>query len=204
MTNLNDEELARAASQGDLESFNALVDRHQDQAYGIALRMLRQPQAAEDAVQDAFLNAYRGIARYRGGSFRSWLLRIVMNSCYDAIRRSRRRPSVSLEERAGEGKGEDVPWEPAEPGPGPEELAIRKEQQRVLSALLLELPPQQRAVLVLTDVQGLSYEEVSGATGEPLGTVKSRLSRARARLRDLLRSRPELFPDVTRLDQQRP
>lgn len=193
--------LLQASRQGDLESFNRLVEHYQVQVYNLALRMLRHPAMAEDVTQETFLSAFRGLGSYKGGNFRAWLFRIAVNACKDALRREARRPATSLDRSWEEGEASvDV----TDPGMGPEEYALRHEQQRVLADLLRELPPDQRAVVVLSDVQGLSYEEVAHVTGEALGTVKSRLSRGRARLRDLLRSQGELFPLAQRLNSERP
>ena len=184
-----DSVLVNASRLGDLESFNRLVDQYQGLVYNLALRMLHEPSSAEDVTQEAFLAAYEHIQSFRGGSFRAWLLRIAINACNDMFRRTARHPQVSLEQAVEIAS-------PAAPDPAgdPQEFAVRHEQQRVLARLLLELPPDQRAAVVLSDVQGLSYEEIAAATNEALGTVKSRLSRGRARMRDLLRGQGELFP----------
>ena len=194
----SDEALVQASRQGDLASFNLLVERYQGQVYNVALRMLRDFPAAEDVTQDTFLSAYRNIGSYRGGMFRAWLFRIAMNAARDALRRRARRPAASLDTYM---EGETTPRDVPDPDSGPEEVALQHERQRVLGDLLMELPQDQRTVLVLSDVQGLSYEEIAQATGEALGTVKSRLSRARTRLRDLLRNHGELFPTVQRHNQ---
>ena len=194
----SDEALVQASRQGDLASFNLLVERYQGQVYNVALRMLRDSPAAEDVTQDTFLSAYRNISSYRGGMFRAWLFRIATNAARDALRRRARRPATSLDTYM---EGETTPRDVPDPDSGPEEVALQHERQRVLGDLLMELPQDQRTVLVLSDVQGLSYEEIAQATGEALGTVKSRLSRARTRLRDLLRNHGELFPTVQRHNQ---
>lgn len=195
---VSDEALVQASRQGDLTSFNLLVDRYQGQVYNVALRMLRDSAAAEDVTQDTFLSAYRNIGSYRGGIFRAWLFRIATNAARDVLRRRARRPATSLDTYM---EGETTPRDIPDPATGPEETALQHERQRVLGGLLMELPPDQRTVLVLSDVQGLSYEEIAQATGEALGTVKSRLNRARTRLRDLLRDQRELFPTVQRHNQ---
>src|SRR3990172_1920398 len=190
----SDEALVQASRQGDLASFNLLVERYQGQVYNVALRMLRDFPAAEDVTQDTFLSAYRNIGSYRGGMFRAWLFRIAMNAARDALRRRARRPAASLDTYM---EGETTPRDVPDPDSGPEEGALQHERERVLGDLIMELPQDQRTVLVLSDVQGLSYEEIAQATGEALGTVKSRLSRARSRLRELLPNHRELFPTVS-------
>lgn len=196
---LADDALVQASRQGDLESFNQLVERYQAQVYNLALSMLHDLPAAEDVTQEAFLSAYRAIRSYRGESFRAWLFRIAVNACKDVVRRRARRPATSLEQALD--AGEHL-LEAADPGEGPEDYALRRERHRVLARLLSELPSDQRAVVLLSDVHGLSYEEIAQITGEPLGTVKSRLSRGRARLRDLLKTQGELFPLVQRLSNE--
>jgi len=192
--------LIRAAQRGNLDAFNELVLTYQHRIYNLAYRILGDPAAAEDATQETFIAAYRKIGSFRGGSFISWLLRIVANRCYDELRRQKRRPSVPLEEI-------DVGEEEANPvlingGESPEEHAERAELTRFLQAAISTLPPDQRVVLVLSDVEGLSYAEIAETVGVPVGTVKSRLARARARLRDLLQTRWELLPRTYRLDNE--
>jgi len=181
--------LVRRAQAGELTAFNLLVLRHQDAAYSLALRFLGSRQAAEDATQEAFLRAYRGIARFRGERFRSWLLSIVANAARDELRRQRRRPQQSLDAARDDPDRPDI--DPPDPGPSPETSALRGELRGQLEQALLELPDDWRSVVILADVHGLSYEEVAQAVGVPVGTVKSRLSRARGRLRDLLRAARE-------------
>ena len=152
--------------------------------------MLASPHAAEDVTQDVFLAAYRRIDAYRGGIFRAWLLRIAANACTDELRRRGRRPQTSLDLVTDGGPPIDVPDE----SESPEESVIRGELSRHIQAGLMALPLDQRAAVVLCDVQGLTYEEVSEALHISLGTVKSRLSRGRARLRKLLLRQRELLP----------
>ncbi len=183
-------ELVQRAREGELAAFNSLVLRHQDAAYGLALRFLSSPEAAEDATQEAFIRAYRAIGSFRGERFRSWLFSIVANACRDELRRRRRRPQRSLDEAR---EREDRPdLDPADPDPTPEAQALSGELREVLERSLMQLPENWRLVVVLSDVQGLSYEEIAEAAGVPLGTVKSRLSRARARLREILLASGEL------------
>lgn len=183
--------LTERSQRGDPEAFNLLVLAYQGQVYNLCLRMLGAPQPAEDAAQEAFIAAYRAIARFRRGSFRAWLLRIAANACYDELRRRRSRPHVSLETDAG---AERPAAEPAAPDEPLEERAQRLELARCLQEGLAALPPDQRLAVILRDVQGLAYEEVAEATGASLGTVKSRIARGRAALRDFLLARGELLP----------
>lgn len=182
-----------ASQKGDLDSFNKLVESHQRQVYNLALRMLGTAQAAEDVTQEAFLSAFRAIRGFRGGNFRAWLLRIAANACYDQLRRARRRSTISLEGLMADPAAAELPAI-ASPGESPEDRLQRLELAQVISSCLMRLPTEQRLVVILCDVQGLSYEEAAQAAGCSLGTVKSRLSRGRAHMRDLLRQQGELLP----------
>jgi len=175
----DDGPLLSRARGGDLDAFNALVERYQGLVYNVCLRMLGEAAAAEDAAQETFLSAYRALERFRGGSFRAWLLRIAANLCYDELRRRRRRP-LPLEAAA-------AVLAPAEQSP--HQAYLQGELAAHIQRGLASLPPDQRLALVLRDVQGLSYEEVAQAMRVSLGTVKSRIARGRARLRDYLKAR---------------
>jgi len=190
--------LIAAAKKGDLDSFNTLVLNYQHQVYNLAYRIMGDGASASDATQEAFISAWRHIGGFRGGSFKAWLLRIVTNSCYDELRRVKRRPASSLESLYVEDPTPDAALPPSQLE-SPEAFAQRRELNRALQAGIAQLPPDQRIALVLSDVQGMSYEEIAQATGANLGTVKSRLSRARARLRDLLMGNGELLPAEYRL-----
>ena len=193
--------LVRRAQDGELTAFNALVLRHQDALYGLALRFLGDRESAEDATQEAFIRAYRSIDSFRGERFRSWLFTIVANLARDELRRRGRRPQRSLDEARDDPERPSI--DPPDRGPSPEDEALRGDLRAVLERALLELPEEWRLVVVLSDVHGLSYEEVAEVIEAPLGTVKSRLSRARGRLRDLLRASGELPPHAVRQEGRR-
>lgn len=178
-------ELVRRAQSGDLAAFNTLVIQHQDAAYSLARRFLGTREAAEDATQEAFIRAYRRIDSFRGERFRSWLFSIVANAARDELRRRKRRPQLSLDEARDDPERPSL--DPPDPGPSPEAEALRGDLRAALERALLELPEDWREVVILSDVQGLAYEEIAETLSLPLGTVKSRLSRARGRLRDILR-----------------
>lgn len=178
-------DLLRRARGGEVAAFNVLVLRHQSAAYSLALRFLGSRQAAEDATQEAFERAYRGLATFRGERFRSWLFTIVANAARDELRRQRRRPQRSLDEARDD--PDRATLDPPDPGPTPDAVALQSELRAHLEQALRELPDDWRLVVVLSDVHGMSYAEVAAAVGVPEGTVKSRLSRARGRLRDILR-----------------
>jgi RNA polymerase sigma-70 factor (ECF subfamily) len=193
--------LIRDAQRGDVNAFNRLVLAYQSLAYNVAYRILGESEAAADATQDAFLSAYRHLDSYRGGSFRGWLMRIVTNACYDELRRRKRRPSVSLEDLLTSPDGTETESEAvlAAGDETPEERAQRRELAGALERCLSDLPDDMRVAVVLCDVQGFDYAEIADATGVALGTVKSRLSRARSRLRDCLQGVRELLPALYRL-----
>ena len=183
-------DLVRRAQRGEIAAFNMLVIRHQNAAYSLALRFLRTREAAEDVTQEAFVRAWRAIDTFRGERFRSWLLRIVANAARDELRRRKRRPQRSLDETWDDSDMASI--DPVEPDPGPQERAEQAELRGVLERALAELPEDWRMVVLLSDVHGMSYEEIADAVDAPLGTVKSRLSRARGRLRQLLIESGEL------------
>ncbi len=191
-TPLDEQELVERSRGGDLEAFNCLVIAYQDRVYNLCLRMLGSPQAAEDAAQETFLSAYRSVGRMRGPNVRSWLLRIAANASIDELRRRRRQPQLSMEV-ATPGNEPERPLEVADPAQGPERLALHGELREALQVELLRLPPDQRLAVILCDLEGLSYEEIAATMGRSIGTVKSRISRGRSRLREALRAQPELF-----------
>ncbi len=187
--------LLRAARRGNLDAFNELVLAYQNRVYNLAYRIMGDPAAASDATQETFIAAYRKLSTFRGGSFRSWLLRIVTNRCYDELRRHKRRPIVSLDNLVEEANPALVNDDES-----PEERVGRWELARFLQEAITTLPQDQRIVLVLSDVEGMAYAEIAATVGVPVGTVKSRLARARARLRDILQARGELLPPAYRLE----
>lgn len=195
--------LVRDAQKGDLTAFNRLVLVYQDMVYNQAYRMMGEAESAEDATQDAFISAYKNIRSYRGGSFKSWLLRIVTNACYDELRRRKRRPTQPLEpvDQENNEEFESARWM-VDPGESPEEALERTELDRALQHCLEDLPPDFRAVVILVDIQGMDYSEAAAVVKTPLGTIKSRLARARLRLRDCLQGAWELLPAAFRLSEE--
>ncbi|MCC6456112.1 MAG: sigma-70 family RNA polymerase sigma factor [Caldilineaceae bacterium] len=199
-TLLHDEEhsaIARAL-KGDLDAFNELVIKYQNLAYGIAFRLLQSREAASDAVQDSFIKAFRSLATFKNGSFKSWLARIVVNTCYDALRANRR---VRWEEITDEPTydlyaegGANAAYQIADKRESPQEFVERMELGARIELGLRALPERQRLVVMLYDIYGYSYEEICEITNLPAGTVKSSISRARLRLRNFLLEQPELLP----------
>jgi RNA polymerase sigma-70 factor, ECF subfamily len=181
--------LVAAARSGDLPSFNALVVRHERTVYAVCYRMLRDVESAEDATQDTFIKAWSSLSSFRGGTFRPWLLKIATNRCYDLIRARGRRPADSLDAELTE---VEPRWTSQSAGAeDPEVFAARTELSTYLERALQELPDDGRMAIILSDVHGHPYEEVAGITGVAVGTVKSRISRSRARLREALAAQPE-------------
>jgi RNA polymerase sigma-70 factor (ECF subfamily) len=191
--------LIHDAQRGDLEAFNRLVLAYQDMVFSQAYRMMGESEAAEDAAQDAFIAAFRKLSSYRGGSFKAWLLRIVTNLCYDELRRRKRRPTTPLEPVDSDDEEIESPRWLSDPNGTPEDEAERLELAHALQRCLDRLPPEFRAVVALVDIQGMDYVEAAESMGKPLGTVKSRLARARMRMRDCLQGFWELLPESFRL-----
>jgi RNA polymerase sigma-70 factor (ECF subfamily) len=195
--------LIREAQRGDLGAFNTLVLAYQSRALNLAYRILGEAAPAEDVAQEAFVSAFRSLASYRGGSFRAWLLRIVTNASYDELRRRKRRPSVSLDslnEQVDSPDSEAAESVAVSTEESPEHAAERSELARALERCLADLPLEFRTVALLVDVQGFDYGEASEVIRAPVGTVKSRLARARARMRDCLQAHGELLPASLRLE----
>jgi RNA polymerase sigma-70 factor (ECF subfamily) len=195
--------IIRDAQHGNLDAFNTLVLSHQDIVYNTALRILGDEDQAADASQEAFISAFRSLNSYRGGSFRAWLLRIVTNACYDEFRRKQRHPSTPLEPETEDGDEIETPRWLEEPNSSPEQQLDKAELEHAIQHCIENLPLDFRAVVVLADIQGLDYAEVAAVVKKPLGTIKSRLARARLRLRECLQSFRELLPAAFRLEEER-
>lgn len=173
------EELVRAAAKGRTEAFEELVRLHEKKVYALTLRMCGNPEDARDAAQEAFLSAWRGLPSFRGeAGFSTWLYRLASNAAIDQLRRNRRqREEASLD--AGE---MDTP----DQSPGPQEAAEGSELQRAVADGLASLSEDHRRILLLREYQALSYDEIAQTLDMDLGTVKSRISRARRALRKIL------------------
>ncbi|MDH5243955.1 MAG: sigma-70 family RNA polymerase sigma factor [Chloroflexota bacterium] len=180
--------LIERARSGDLDAFNDLVVLYQDQLFALVVRMVPDRDQASDAVQEAFFSAFRNLHRFRGGSVKSWLNRICVNAAMDTQRARKRRPVQPYPELDKED------WQPpAGSDADPEQTALHSERGRVLADALEAITDEQRAAIVLYDVEGYDYAEIAEMTGVSLGTVKSRIHRGRLALRDLLGDRMELF-----------
>jgi RNA polymerase sigma-70 factor (ECF subfamily) len=188
--------LVARAQAGDDSAFEAIIQHFQGVAYSVAYRTLQNEGAAGDAVQDSLLKAYRALHQFQGGSFKSWLLRIVANTCYDVMRTAQWRNTESLDDLPvdDDQAADRVDQRLVDHGESPQEAVERAELSDWIEAGIRALPPDQRMALTLCDVHGYSYDEIGEITGQPMGTVKSRINRARTRLRDFLLRRPELLP----------
>ena len=192
--------LITQAQKGDVQAYNTLVLHYQQAVYNVAYRIMGEPQSAEDAAQDAFISAYKSLNKFRGGNFKAWLLRITTNGCYDELRRRKRRPQSSLE-----GITDDNDESFAflrDPAISPEGKQQQLELIQAIEECLQNLPDDQRVTAVLCDVEGYDYSEIANITDVSLGTVKSRVSRARAKLRDCLQGFKELLPANYRLESE--
>lgn len=193
--------LIQNAQNGNLDAFNRLVLAYQDALYNTALRILGDEDQAADATQEAFISAFRHITSFRGGSFKAWLLRTVTNACYDELRRKQRRPTVPLEPATEDEDEMESPRWLADTSMSPEQKAEADELEHAIQHCLDALPTDFRTVVVLADIQGLDYSEIADSVRTPLGTIKSRLARARLRLRECLQGFWELLPASFRLEE---
>lgn len=194
----DDQMLIQRTREGSLDAFNQLVLRYQDRVYTLAYRIMGEPASAADAAQEAFITAYRKLDTYRGGSFRAWLMRIATNTCYDTLRYQKRRPATSFEDMP-EAERDDGPPIPA-PNDTPEQAMQQQELNAAIQDCIHALKPDQRVALVMCDVEDYSYQEIADTVQASLGTVKSRISRARQAVRECLQVVRELLPTEYRQD----
>ena len=194
---MDEEKLIAQAKKGDVQAYNGLVLHYQQVVYNVAYRIMGDPQSAEDAAQEAFISAYKALNKFQGGNFKAWLLRITTNGCYDELRRRKRRPQSSLE-RITDDNQESFAFL-RDPAIGPERRQQQMELIQAIEECLQNLPDDQRVTAVLCDVEGYDYNAIADMTEVSLGTVKSRVSRARAKLRDCLQGFKELLPENYRL-----
>jgi RNA polymerase sigma-70 factor (ECF subfamily) len=198
----------RAAQGGEVAAFNTLVLAYQRQIFNVCYRTLGNSEDAADITQDALLSAFGGLKSFNGpaAGLRGWLLRIAVNACSDHLRRRQRRPTDSLDALLtvdGEQDSSAADRVP-DPSAGPEQRSLSAESARTIQAAIDRLTPDQRLAVILCDVQGLSYDEAAVVMSVELGTVKSRLSRGRAQLRDLLAEKGERPGSSQRLQQRNP
>ena len=192
---MDEKELISRAQKGDSDAFSALILPYEKRMYGFALRMLKSPEEAEDALQEALLKAYSKLDTYHGeASFSTWLYTILNRLCLDILRKKKRAGEenyVSLNQTNQ--KDEDYELEIEDSAPTPEEVYRKKEAMQALKEALSKLSEEHRAVILMRDIDGLDYEAIAKITDASLGTVKSRLNRARLNLRKILEEKRELF-----------
>jgi RNA polymerase sigma-70 factor (ECF subfamily) len=196
---MDDLALIQAARHGDVDAFNDLIVMYQSRAYNVAYRILGETMAAADATQEAFIAAYQKLDQFRGGSFRAWLMRIVTNACYDERRRRMRHPEQSLEAIAASGEAQPKLVATTD---NPEGIAQQQALNQIIQDCLQALSDDQRIVAILADIQDYDYAEIAEIVRLPLGTIKSRLSRARQALRACLQTAGELLPLDYRLQSK--
>ena len=179
---MNDQEhnLIQAARNGDQAAFGELVQQYQKRVFALAVRMCPTPELAEEAAQEAFLAAWQGLPFFRGDSaFATWLYRLTSNACVDLLRKENRHQGPSLDD-------ETVSAEVPDPTPTPEKAVEQQELRRQIEAGLQTLSPEHREVLILREIHQLRYDEIADSLSLDVGTVKSRISRARKQLRNFL------------------
>ena len=180
-TAAEDRTLIQQAVRGNARAFELLMRRHEGRMYSLASRMCGNREDAQDCVQDAMLRIYRALSRFKGeSSFSTWVYRITMNACLDELRRRRQHAGVSLDFLLENG------WTPTDEINSPEESALNAERRQAICDAILCLPEDMRATIILREIHGLSYDEIAQVLSANVGTVKSRISRARERLRSML------------------
>ena len=185
---MDEQRLIQKASGGDASAFNNLMSLHEKRMYAVALRMCGNREDAQDCLQEAMLRIYRSIGSFKGqSSFSTWAYRITMNTCLDELRRKKNKQSTSLDSLL------DVGWSPTDESNAPERKAIQSELRNTLHAAIRALPEDMRSAIVLRDMQGMVYEEIAQALNVNVGTIKSRISRGREKLREKLKNITELF-----------
>ena len=198
---MNEPALIQDAQKGNIDAFNTLILHYQDSVYNTALRILGDEDQAADAAQEAFISAFKSINSFRGGSFKAWLMRTVTNACYDELRRQKRRPTTPLEPDTDDGEEMDSPRWLADPSMTPAQKSEADELEHAIQHCLNNLPLEFKTVVVMADIQGMDYTEVATSVRVPLGTIKSRLARARLRLRECLQGFAELLSASYRLEE---
>lgn len=183
-----DELLLRRACKGDVQAFEELMQSHESRIYAIALCMMGNREDAQDCAQEAMVRIYRAMGSFKGQSaLATWIYRITMNTCLDELRRRKARKVTSLDSLVDNG------WSPTDTGDTPEEHGLRVEKQNALNQAIQSLPDDMRAAIILRDVKGYSYDEIASILDANVGTIKSRISRGREKLREILSKQSELF-----------
>lgn len=184
----NESKLIARASSGDASAFNLLMAQHEHRMYAIALRMCKNREDAQDCLQEAMLRVFRAIGAFKGeSSFGTWMYRITMNTCLDELRRKKKSRDTSMDALLDQG------WSPPDMTGSPERKAMQHELRRSLHSAINDLPEDMRAAIILRDIHGCTYDEIAQVLEINVGTVKSRISRGREKLREKIRDSEELF-----------
>ena len=185
---LDENKLISRASGGDPSAFNQLMGMHEKRMYAVALRMCGNREDAQDCLQEAMLRVYRAIGGFKGqSSFGTWVYRITMNTCLDELRRKKNKQNVSFDNLLDQG------WSPADDSASPEKKVMQIEMRKSISTSIQELPEDMRSAIIMRDIHGYSYDEIADILGVNVGTIKSRISRGREKLREKLSNFSELF-----------
>ncbi|MFO7611798.1 MAG: sigma-70 family RNA polymerase sigma factor [Clostridia bacterium] len=186
---VNETDLIKKCQAGDSAAFDVLIDMYASRAYAVAFGVMGNQHDAADMVQEAFIKVYRNIKKFNfQSSFNTWLHRIVKNTCIDELRKKGKGTLVSLDAGLDSGDGEYM-VQISDDSPGIQEILEKQEESKMLWEALGELNEAHRLVLVLADIKGYEYVEVAAMAGIPVGTVKSRISRARTKLAEIIREK---------------
>jgi RNA polymerase sigma-70 factor (ECF subfamily) len=187
---MDDRDLVGRARRGDREAFTQLIMQYQVPLYNMTLRMVSRPDDAADITQEAFLRAWEKIRTLREAPFKSWLFQIAANLCYDHFRRGKRYGVMPEEDQASNQTSNIL----GIATPDPQQRAEANERTRLVRDSIQALDHDMRIAIILRDVNGMAYEEIAAVLRVPLGTVKSRIARARAQVQELLQQHPDFFP----------
>lgn len=187
---LSDEELVKKAVQGDMNAFEDLIKKYERLIYSICYRMFNNAEDAKDISQEVFLKVYKNMERAIGkGSFKSWICTVTNNACIDQLRKTKK--TISLDAPVND--DEKLKREVVDSDPLPEEKLINSEKKEVIQRAIDKLPPDYKSIIILRDVNNLSYDEISEILEINIGTVKSRISRSRKKLKDIYLKELELY-----------
>lgn len=196
---MTEEKLISRLRDGDRHAFDELIQPYASKVYNIALSMLGDENDALDASQDTFLKVYRYIRKFNGkSSFYTWVYRITYNTCLDILKKRKKNYSYSIDNKIYASDGEEFDIQIVDPSPLPEDIIIKNETSQTVRMLISKLKPDYSAVVILRDIQGLSYDEIADILDLSVGTVKSRISRGRFALKDLIiKKYPELLKNFS-------
>ncbi len=185
---IDENKLIERASGGDPAAFNRLMEIHEKRMYAVALRMCGNREDAQDCLQEAMLRVYRAISNFKGqSSFGTWVYRITMNTCLDELRRKKNKQNTSLDNMLDQG------WAPTDESSSPEKKVMQNEMRQSIANSIRDLPEDMRSAIIMRDVHGYSYDEIADMLNVNVGTIKSRISRGREKLREKLSNFSELF-----------